>query len=140
VAIQILSEAREKFGFALVGYVIMPEHVHLLIGEVASVAPAIVVQVFKQRVSLLMREWVRDERRSAADCREAGGEHRELRRFWQRRYYDFNVHTRAKMREKLEYMHANPVAEKLVEHPKDWAWSSWMYYAAGGGLLKMDSL
>jgi putative transposase len=61
-----------------------------------------------------------------------------LRRFWQRRYYDFNVYTREKMNEKLEYMHANPVVEKLVAHPRDWPWSSWSFYARGEGLLKMD--
>jgi putative transposase len=141
LAVQILGETRGKFGFALVGYVIMPEHVHLLIGELTSVPPAIVMQVFKQRVSLLMRERGRKERREIAPpFVEAQEVNTELRRFWQRRYYDFNVYTRAKMREKLEYMHGNPVAEKLVEHPKDWAWSSWTYYATGDGLLTMDGV
>jgi hypothetical protein len=34
-----------------------------------------------------------------------------------------------KIREKLDYMHRNPVTRKLVEHPKDWPWSSWSFYA-----------
>jgi hypothetical protein len=66
------------------------------------------------------------------------GRQSELRRFWQRRYYDFNVYTRKKMREKLEYMHANPIEEGLVEHPRDWPWSSWSWYATGDGILKVD--
>jgi putative transposase len=45
--------------------------------------------------------------------------------FWQRRFYDFNVYSRKKLREKLEYMHANPVVRKLVTHPREWPWSSW---------------
>jgi hypothetical protein len=57
-----------------------------------------------------------------------------------RRYYDFNVYTRAKLKEKLEYMHANPVKEKLVAHPREWPWSSWTFYATGEGLLKMDAV
>jgi hypothetical protein len=61
-----------------------------------------------------------------------------LRRFWQRRYYDFNVYTCAKRREKLHYMHANPVKEKLAAHPGDWPWSSWRHYYRGPGLLKID--
>jgi putative transposase len=137
-AVQILGEARERFRFALVGYVIMPEHVHMLIGESPRVLPAIVVQVFKQRVSLRMREKRREQlMRSPAQLPEEAG---ELRRFWQRRYYDLNIHTQAKMREKLEYMHANPLAEKLVDHPRDWPWSSWSYYGTGDGLLKMDAV
>jgi REP element-mobilizing transposase RayT len=51
--------------------------------------------------------------------------------FWQARFYDFNVYTNGKKREKLEYMHKNPVTRGLVQHPKDWPWSSWSFYAKG---------
>jgi hypothetical protein len=47
---------------------------------------------------------------------------------------------RAKLKEKLEYMHANPVKGKLVAHPREWPWSSWTFYATGEGLLKMDAV
>jgi len=40
MAVQILGEVRSKYGFALVGYVIMPEHVHLLIGKSRTLPPA----------------------------------------------------------------------------------------------------
>ena len=59
-------------------------------------------------------------------------------RFWQARFYDFNVWNKKKLREKLEDMHANPVTKKLVAHPKDWPWSSWSYYATGKGVLRID--
>jgi hypothetical protein len=49
-----------------------------------------------------------------------------------------NLHSTWKLREKLDYMHANPVRAKLVKHPRDWPWSSWSYYATGEGLLRMD--
>jgi len=138
LAVQILGEVRAKYGFALVGYVIMPEHVHLLIGESESVAPAKVVQVFKQRLSRRMREKESEEApRSPSRLNE---EDAELRRFWQRRYYDFNVYSRAKLKEKLEYMHANSVKERLVKDLQDWPWSSWSYYETGQGVLKMDAV
>jgi putative transposase len=41
------------------------------------------------------------------------------------------VYSRGKKREKLNYMHANPVKRGLVNHPRDWAWSSWAYYFGG---------
>jgi hypothetical protein len=54
--------------------------------------------------------------------------------------YDFNVWSPGKVREKLEYMHANPVKRKLVVHPKDWPWSSWSHYESGKeGLIAIDS-
>ena len=62
-----------------------------------------------------------------------------LRPFWQARSYDFNVYSRQKRREKLNYMHANPVKRGLVPHPKDWAHSSWRFYqGTEPGLLRMD--
>ena len=46
---------------------------------------------------------------------------------------------RKKRKEKLEYMHRNPVTRKLVQHPKDWPWSSWSFYAVGEeGLVPID--
>jgi putative transposase len=136
-AVRVLEETRARYGFAIVGYVIMPEHVHLLISECESVQPAKVIQVFKQRLSRRMRGKKR-ARKGQLTLRfpeESGG----LRRFWQRRYYDFNVYSGAKVREKLHYMHGNPVKAKLVRHPGDWPWSSWCYYYRKEGLLKMDT-
>jgi putative transposase len=138
LASQILGEVRDKYRFALVGYVFMPEHVHLLIRESRTASPAKVVQVFKQRLSRRMRGKKR-ARTGQLALRFNEGE-TNLRRFWQRRYYDFNVYTRAKLKEKLEYMHANPVKEKLVAHPREWPWSSWTFYATGEGLLKTDAV
>lgn len=137
LVVQTLREVRAKYGFALVGYVIMPQHVHMLIGESPSVPPSKVIQVFKQRVSRRMRGKKRAHTQQLS-LRFPEPEV-ELRRFWQRRYYDFNVYSRKKLREKLEYMHANPVEEKLVSHPRDWPWSSWSCYATGKGMLKVDA-
>ena len=62
-----------------------------------------------------------------------------LRRFWQRRYFDFNVYSARKIREKLDYIHTNPVKRRLVVHPKDWPWSSWGFYATGEqGVVKIE--
>ena len=63
-----------------------------------------------------------------------------LRAFWQPRFYDFNVYTRGKRREKLNYMHANPVIRGLVKHAKDWPWSSWSFHEKGEvGLIRVDA-
>jgi REP element-mobilizing transposase RayT len=99
LAVRILGEVRVRFGFLLVGYVIMPEHLHLLISESGSVSPAKVVQVFKQRVSRRMRG------KKCSVGKQLSlrfpEDDTELRRFWQRRYHDFNVYSRAKLQEKF---------------------------------------
>src|SRR5262252_3860704 len=93
--IEILGQVRARFGFQLVGYVVMPDHVHLLISESEKVTPAKVIQVFKQRVSRKLR----GRKRSASSqlSFEFSEEDQRTRRFWQRRYYDFNVYSRKKI-------------------------------------------
>ena len=49
--VKILGEVRLRFGFRLLGYVVMPEHVHLLMSEPKRGDPSKVLQVLKQRVS-----------------------------------------------------------------------------------------
>jgi hypothetical protein len=59
--------------------------------------------------------------------------------FWQKRYYDFNVWSAAKEREKLRYMHRNPVKRGLAASPEQWKWSSFRFYAHGQpGLVKVN--
>lgn len=137
IALQVLREVRARYDFALIGYVFMPDHVHLLISEPPAVPPSTAMQVFKQRVSRRMRG---KKRRPSSQLRLGFYEaaERELR-FWQRRYFDFNVYSRAKVIEKLHYMHANPVKEKLVMHPGDWPWSNWCHYYGRPALLEMDA-
>ncbi len=134
----ILREVRRKYRFRLVGYVLMPEHVHLLISEPEQGSVSRVLQVLKQRVSRAMRG---KKRRTASGqlSLKFGDAMREDRRFWQRRFYDFNVWSDAKRKEKLHYMHANPVMERLVEHPREWPWSSFSFYAyEEQGLIGID--
>ena len=74
----------------------MPEHVHLLIGELKKGRPSKVVQVLKQRVSRAMRGKKRRSSPGQLSLKfpnEFGG----LRRFWQKRFCNFNVWSGKKM-------------------------------------------
>jgi putative transposase len=136
--VRALGVMRERHGFLLVGYVVMPEHVHLLISEPARGTPSSVLQALKQRVSRDLRG--KSRRRSAGQLSLAfpGGDQR-LPQFWQARFHDFNVHNAGKRREKLDYMHANPVKRGLVENPLAWIWSSAAFYVKGvPGLVTID--
>jgi putative transposase len=125
--VRILDEVRRRHAFRLIGYVVMPEHVHLLIGEPAKGNPSPAIQVLKQRVSVALHG--KKHQHSTIS-----GEH-----FWQRRFYDFNVYTGKKITEKLHYMHLNPIKRNLATHSRDWPWSSWSHYANGEtGLIPID--
>jgi len=104
-----LEEMRRRYNFLIAGYVVMPEHVHLLVSEPRRGKLDRSIQALKISVS----------RQSI--------EHP----FWLARYYDFNVRTEEKHTEKLKYMHRNPVKRGLVAKPEDWPWSSFRHYATG---------
>jgi putative transposase len=134
--VQELAKVRAECSFLLIGYVVMPNHVHLLLSESSQATPSTVLQMLKQRVSRKMRKQLKGHL-TAPSCEEGG----KLRSFWQPRFYDFTVYTHGKLREKLNYMHANPVTQKLVAHPRDWPWSSWSCHEMGeAGLITIDSL
>jgi REP-associated tyrosine transposase len=138
--VKILDEVRSRHGFRLIGYVVMPEHVHLLLSEPAKKDPSKILQVLKQKVARALLK-----KRKGTSCGQLslpfGDTGGEASHFWQRRFYDFNVWSEKKLREKLEYMHGNPVQRRLVRHPKDWPWSSWAHYAGKGeSKVRIDSV
>jgi putative transposase len=113
-----LERIRQRYRFVVAGYVVMPEHVHLLVSEPRRGTLARVVQALKLSVSLRRPE----------------------RPFWQARYYDFNVHGEEKRVEKLRYMHRNPVVRGLCAKPEEWKWSSFRHYATGfEGTVEIES-
>ena len=117
----VLEAVRVGYGFVVAGYVLMPEHIHLLVSEPSRSSLSIAIQVLKQQSSRKLKQ---------------GG----AVQFWQRRYYDFNVWSEEKRVEKLRYMHRNPVKRGLVERPEQWAWSSFRHYANGQpGTVEIES-
>jgi REP-associated tyrosine transposase len=145
--VQELARVRAEYTFKLVGYVVMLNHVHLLISEPVKGTPSTVMQMMKQRVSRKMRSSSKTPASavsapfsvSAPSSVFEGGSRPQLpfrlneggqegKAFWQERFYDFNVYRSGKVKEKLNYMHANPVIRRLVQRPEDWPWSSWSFY------------
>ena len=106
---QSLETMRLRYDFVIAGYVVMPEHVHLLVSEPKLALLAKALQALKLSVAVQRRE----------------------RPFWQARHYDFNVYTPDKSSEKIQYMHRNPVKRGLVAGPAEWPWSSYGHYASG---------
>jgi putative transposase len=116
-----LERVRQSYGLCVYGYVVMPEHAHLLVNEPERGCLSQMLQSLKQSVArtLALR---------AADS------------FWQARYYDFNVWSEHKFVEKLRYIHRNPVVRGLVERPEDWPWSSFRHYLTGvEGVVEIES-
>ena len=117
---QVLERTRARHNARIYAYVLMPEHVHLLINETFNVTLATFLKSLKQETSRQLK---------------AGRDH-----FWQARYYDFNVFTPDKFSEKLQYIHRNPVTRGLVARPEDYPWSSFNHYRTGNpGTVQIES-
>jgi putative transposase len=125
--LQVLEQVRRHYDFVVVGYVVMPEHFHLLISEPERGDPPKIMQVLKQRLSRRLRR----RRKTPAAQGSLFPEPVPAPHFWQRRFYDFNVWSKRKRVEKLRYLHRNPVRRGLVASPDLWRWSSFRFYALG---------
>jgi putative transposase len=125
--LSVLEQTRDRYRFVVVGYVVMPEHIHLLLTEPEIGTPSTVMQVLKQRTARALLP-----KRKPCDPRQIKlfGEVAERAPFWQTRFCDFNVRTEKKRVEKLSYMHRNPVERGLVAEPEEWRWSSYRFYAS----------
>ena len=123
--VECLEAMRRGFEMCVYGYVVMPEHVHLLLSEPPQAALAEALHYLKLSFAKRMRS-----RRSAG---ESGT-------FWQKRYYDRNVRDYREFSVKLRYMHRNPVKRGLVQSPGEWKWSSYRHYALRErGVVEIES-
>lgn len=134
----LLEEIRfysEEYAFDVLGYVIMPDHVHLLLWWDKQEKPGLNVSKIMQgikagsarRIIDLMKHKGSEQvlRPTRIEYDGSKSHKRNLRyRIWQPRFYDFNVHNEEKLLEKLDYMHNNPVKAGLVQSPADYKWSS----------------
>jgi putative transposase len=131
----VLERMRERYQFVVVGYVIMPEHIHLLISEPQEKNPSVVMQALK--LGFARRIVVEAKRRTSP--LQANLFNHAPRHIWQKRFYDFNVWTEHKRIEKLRYMHRNPVKRGLTQSPELWPWSSFRAYFLGEtGIVKVN--
>src|ERR1051326_5162790 len=123
IFVECLEGIRKRYGFRVYGYGVMPEHVQLLVSEPDVESLSTAIQALKPSFY---------RRAVAAGWREP--------RFWQKRYYDHNVRSTDSFRNKLRYIHRNPVRRGLCADPIDWQWSSFRHYlTAEVGVAEIES-
>ena len=136
-----LECARTKYLFDLFGYVIMPEHVHVVLFPRTSISLGKVVGEIKSRSAREIIPILRSTSNpmSSELCRTRHG--RSESSLWFPRCYDHNCRSLDSVLDKINYCHWNPVRRGLVNRPEDWPWSSYRYYQDEKvGLVVVDSL
>jgi putative transposase len=130
--VDAMDTARRKCRLLLWAYVIMPEHVHLIVWpqeekyEMRMIRTVLKVPVQRQALKFLQRRAPKFLDR-LADKQPNGEVHY---RFWQRGGgYDRNIIETSTLGQMIEYIHNNPVRRGLVDKATDWVWSSARFYA-----------
>jgi REP element-mobilizing transposase RayT len=116
-----MKSLRTDYAVRILGYVIMPDHVHLVLDPPAGIKLGVVIGQMKARVAHTVMPALRD-RLLRPDGHPA---------LWERRCYDHNCRSILTVREKIIYCHNNPVRRGLVGNPGDWLWSSYRWYQGG---------
>jgi len=122
IVLGVLTEELQKFAARCVGFVLMPDHVHALIWFSRTGQLSRFLQQWKGRSSTRIKKLLREELTHYAMTISASDP------IWQTRFHAFEIESRSKLEEKLEYMHLNPVRARLVERAADWRWSSARWY------------
>jgi REP element-mobilizing transposase RayT len=115
-----IEQSRRKLHFLFLGYVLMPDHWHALIWPAYPLTISRVIQDIK---------WI--GARSLNQARHSSGQ------VWQHQFWDRFVRHAQEFRERLDYMHLNPVRKGLVRYPEDWRWSSYNNYGLDKGKIKL---
>jgi putative transposase len=148
VFVEVLRQLRQETGSLLIGWVLMPEHFHLLVKPEPAESTTRFMQELKKRTAQRIIATLVENAPYSWCCqmlrrlRLPSTVHSDSRyRVWQRRFVPFNVYTEKKRLEKLDYMHHNPVKRRLVRSPDLWPWSSFrFYYLNDSSVLTMDRL
>src|SRR4029077_8635162 len=123
----VLEQVRQRYGFVVVGYVVMPEHFHLLLSEPEKGNPSVVMQALKlgfaRRVLATRR---RDDGRNPTS-----GLRRSPRMFVSCGSTTTTFGASTSEWRSCAYIHRNPVRRGLVESPEQWRWSSFRDYDYG---------
>jgi putative transposase len=124
--------AQHSHQLDLWAYVIMPEHVHLIIFprndeySMSSILTTVKQSVAKRAILFVRRQ--APQFIPQMEDRQPNGQ--SSLRFWQRGGgYDRNLHSTEEVWEKIHYIHNNPVTRGLVQAANDWLWSSAADYA-----------
>ena len=124
--IEAIETARRKHNFAVLAYVVMPEHAHLVIlALVQHYDVALVLKAIKQPVARRAKRFLEDQDSTWLQRLTIVRGSRTVFRFWQTGPgYDRNVKNESDLWEKIRYIHDNPVKRGLVLTPEAWEWSS----------------
>ena len=141
--IEALLDTRKKCKFKLIGYVVMPDHLHLILNPLNRDI-GVVMRRLKSTSARLILDWLRQAnhlaslRKLALAVPQARSHTHSL---WLKDFSSIDLFSPRFIRQKLNYIHLNPVRASLCKHPAEWKWSSYRAYlphAPGSVPIEID--
>lgn len=136
-----VDRAMPRYDFQLVAFVLMPEHVHLLVYPTVD-DPKIDSLLFaiKRPYSYRIKQLLIESNNALLNRLTIRERPDKLTfRYWQEGPgYDRNLRTETAVLAAIEYIHMNPVRRGLVKRASDWKWSSARWYESDGKLIDPD--
>ena len=128
--IDALAEIREKHPFKLIAYVIMPDHVHLIVNplncdieligkELKGISARKIIYWLKENGHLVSLDKLK---------LKATGKRNHSYSVWQKKVKSVDLWSQKFILQKMNYVHMNPVRAELTDHPAKWKWSSYLAY------------
>lgn len=140
IVLATLERARELLSFQVHAYVIMPEHVHVLIGPQHGTKVSAILARIKQPASQRIAKSLRRSNPQLADLmRVKVSEDKWETRIWQQGGgFDRNVYSSEVARKMINYIHQNPIRRGMCRLPEEYTYSSAGDYLGKPGRVKVE--
>lgn len=148
IVMESLEYCKKNKGLVIHAWVLMSNHIHLIVSARKNEVLADILRDFKKHTSKRIlaelegdvkesrREWMMGLFRYAA----ANDNRIKNYRFWQEGYFPEILESSEFIQQKVDYVHNNPVRQEIVSQPEEYLYSSAVDYAGGKGLLKVEVL
>lgn len=147
VLAESIDYCRRKKGMELFAYCFMPSHVHLIFRS-SNLKPSGLIRDFKKHTS---KEVIRVIKENPQESRKewmlkmfkkAGKEKGNIstHQFWQHHNKPIELWSNTVIKQKLNYIHKNPVESGFVVNPEDWKYSSARNFSGDTTILEIDEI
>lgn len=145
IIVDSLAYCQENKGLKIYAWVLMSNHLHMIVSAGAETTVSDILRDFKKFTSKRIlaelevdpqesrREWMLDRYRFAA----ASDKKITNYRFWQDGYHPMLLYSHDFFLQKLNYIHQNPVRQEIVARQEEYLYSSAIDYAGGKGMLEV---
>ena len=145
IVIESLAYCQENKGLDIYAWVLMTNHLHMIVGIRGENTIGDILRDFKKFTSKSIVKAIKDNQQESRKdwminhFRFRGANDKKITnyKFWQEDNYVEQLNSYAFYKQKLDYIHLNPVRQEIVQEPSDYLYSSARNYAGLDGLLKV---